>query len=64
MKKIFLGLMVLGAFMSFSNFAMASLVTTQNSYVHTQNADGKCASGKCGDDNSTMKCGSGKCGGK
>ena len=64
MKKLFLGLMVLGAFMAFSTSAMAS-VTTHNSYVQTQNADdSKCGSGKCGEDNSTKKCGTGKCGSK
>ena len=65
MKKVFLGLMFFGAFITFSTSAIASSVTTQYSYMQTQNAnDGKCSSGKCGDDNSTMKCGSGKCGGK
>ena len=61
MKKLFLGLMVLGAFMAFSTSAMAS-VTTHNGYVQIQNDDdSKCGSGKCGDDS---KCGTGKCGGK
>ena len=56
MKKLFLGLMVLGTFIAFSTSAMAS-VTTHNGYVQTQNDDdSKCGSGKCGNDS--------KCGGK
>jgi len=61
MKKLFLGLMTVFAFMAFSTSAMAT-VTSDSVYVQTQNNDDeKCGSGKCGGDE---KCGSGKCGGK
>lgn len=59
MKKLFLGLMTVFAFMAFSNFAMAT-GTTEKTYVQTQNDDEKCGSGKCGEG----KCGSGKCASK
>jgi uncharacterized low-complexity protein len=59
MKKLFLGLMTVFAFMAFSTPIMAT-TTTDSTYVQTQNDDEKCGSGKCG----SGKCGSGKCGGE
>jgi len=60
MKKLFLGLIAIFAFMAFSTTAMAT-VNSDSSYVQTMSEDEKCGAGKCADDS---KCGAGKCGRK